>query len=266
MTAPTRQECRRFHQAALDLAARARRIVRRAVPGRLGVRRKPDRSLVTDVDLGVERALRAEITNRFPSHGIIGEELPPRLPTAAYQWILDPVDGTLSFVHGLPLFGTIVALHHHGRPVAGVIDHPMLGTTYSAGRGLGAWRNGTRLRIRDAARTDLGDEIVSAADRSRFVELGAGRAFDRLVRTHRHVRGYYDCVAHSWAAEGSIGAVVDYGVRLWDLAATRLLVEEAGGRYVVCATRGDGAEARYGIIAGKPNVVRWLVGIFGRRT
>jgi myo-inositol-1(or 4)-monophosphatase len=203
------------------------------------------------------------IARRYPDHGIIGEEYPPLRPAAPYQWLLDPVDGTLSLTHGLPFYGTIIGLHLRGRPIVGVIDFPALAERYHAARGLGAWHNRRRLRLRDVPRRAIGDEIVSAADRVRFAEFGAAGAFDRLLRTHRHVRGYYDCIAHAWAAEGTIGAVVDFGVGPWDIAATELLVAEAGGRYVVARRRGEGATARLAIIAGKPTVVRWLETIFG---
>lgn len=228
----------------------------------LRVRRKADRSPVTAIDLRVERRLRALIGRRFPEHGVIGEEFPPSRPGAPFQWLLDPIDGTLSLTHGLPFYGTVIGLHHEGRPIAGVIDFPALGDRYHAARGRGAWHNRRRLRLRNVPRGGLGDEIVSAADRVRFAEFGAARAFDRLLRLHRHVRGYYDCIAHAWAAEGTIGAVVDFGVGPWDIAATQVLIEEAGGRYVLARQRGTGATARLAIIAGKPDVVRWLESMF----
>jgi fructose-1,6-bisphosphatase/inositol monophosphatase family enzyme len=101
------------------------------------------------------------------------------------------------------------------------------------------------------------------ADRWRFVLCGRGRAFDDLMRTHPHVRGYTDCLAHTLAAEGKIGAALDYGLRMWDLAATQVLIEEAGGRFV-CAYQGrHRGVPLFGIICGKPRVVRWLLASFG---
>jgi histidinol phosphatase-like enzyme (inositol monophosphatase family) len=244
------------------LADQARRIVLARLRRGPRVRRKADDSPVTDIDLAVERRLRAMIRRRFPDHGILGEEFPEHLPEAPYQWMLDPIDGTLSLTHGLPFFGTIIGLHHRGRPVAGVIDFPMLGDRYHAARGLGAWRNHRRLRLRDVSASQVGDEIISAADRSRFAAFRSAGAFDRLLQRHRHVRGYYDCIAHAYAAEGLIGAVVDYGVKRWDISVTPLLIEEAGGRFLIMRQRGHGPDAEFAIIAGKPTVVRWLKGIF----
>ncbi len=255
---PLLAERRRFHRAALRLAKMARRVSRRRIARGFRTRLKADASDVTDVDVAVERALRSAIGRAFPGHGIIGEELRATSPDADFQWILDPIDGTTSLKNGIPFYGTIIGLHHRGRPLVGVIDLPGLDRCYSAGLGIGAWCDGRRLRLRDASRRDLPREVISAGDRPRFVQCHAAAAFDRLVREHAYVRGYIDCIAHAFAAEGLIGAVVDYGLKLWDLAATQLLIEEAGGRYV-CAYRSTGPEpALYGIICGKPTVVRWL--------
>jgi fructose-1,6-bisphosphatase/inositol monophosphatase family enzyme len=249
---------RRFYRAALRFARLARRVSRRGIAAGFRTRLKRDASFVTDVDLAVERALRAAIGRAFPTHGVLGEELSPTRPDAEFQWILDPIDGTTSLKNGIPFYGTIIALHQRGRPLVGVIDLPALDRCYSAAVGLGAWRDGRRLRVRDATHGALPREVISVGDRSRFVQCRAAAGFDRLMREHGQVRGYIDCIAHAFAAEGLIGAAVDYGVKLWDIGATRVLVEEAGGRYV-CTYRSRRADpALYGIICGKPSVVRWL--------
>lgn len=219
---------------------------------------------MTDVDLAVERALRRAITRAFPDHGILGEEFPPARPEAPFQWILDPIDGTTSLTHDIPFYGTIIALHHSGTPLVGVIDLPALERRYSAGVGLGAWCDGRRVRIRDVPARAIDKEVVSAGDRDRFVQCRAGAGFDRLMRQHPTVRGYVDCIAHVFAAEGRVGAVVDYGVKLWDIAATQVLIEEAGGRYVLAYRSRTKSPAVYGIICGKPAVVRRMERMFLR--
>ena len=242
----------------------ARGIVKRRVARGFTARLKSDASFVTDVDLAVERALRRAIARAFPDHGILGEEYPATRPGSPFQWILDPIDGTTSLTHGIPFYGTIIALHHAGRPLIGVIDLPGLGSRYSAGVGLGAWCDGRRLRVRDVPARAIVKEVVSAGDRERFVQCRAGAAFDRLMREHPTVRGYVDCIAHVFAAEGRIGAVVDYGVKLWDIAATQVLIEEAGGRYVLAYQSRTKEPALYGIICGKPAVVRRMERLFLR--
>jgi fructose-1,6-bisphosphatase/inositol monophosphatase family enzyme len=259
---PGVSERRRYYRAALRFARLSRGLIRRGNARGFRTRLKADASFVTDVDLAVERALRAAIRRGFPSHGILGEEFPPVNPAADYQWILDPIDGTTSFKNGIPFYGTIIGLHHQGRPLVGVIDMPAMDRCYSAGLGLGAWCDGRRLRIRDVVPTGVAREVIAAGDRARFVMCGAGGAFDRLLREYPNARGYVDCIAHVFASEGLIGAAVDYGVKLWDIAATELLIREAGGRYVE-AYRSRGPEPRlYGIICGKPTVVRRLERLF----
>ena len=260
----TLAERRRYYRAALRFSRLARRIVRRCVASGFRARLKSDASFVTDVDLAVERALRVAIGRTFPDHGILGEEFPAARPDAPFQWILDPIDGTTSLTHGIPFYGTIIALHHAGRPLIGVIDLPGLDRRYSAGVGLGSWCDGRRLRVRDVPRRAIDKEVVSAGDRDRFVQCRAGAAFDRLMREHPTVRGYVDCIAHVFAAEGLVGAVVDYGVKLWDIAATRVLIEEAGGRYVLAYQSRTKQPTVYGIICGKPAVVRRMEQLFVR--
>ena len=255
-------ERRRLLRAARAFARRSRAVVQRHLRAGFAKRLKADASYVTDADLAAERTLRALIGQRFPRHGIVGEEFPPINAGASYQWILDPIDGTLSFTHRLPFFGTIIGMHHEGVPIVGVIDHPALDLCYSAAVGLGAWCNGRRLHVTDIPASARPREVISASDRPRFVRCRRGQAFDRLMRIHPQVRGYADCIAHTLAAEGKIGAVVDFGLRLWDIGATQVLIEEAGGRFACVHRSHDRDGELYGIIAGKPSVVRWLERLF----
>src|SRR6266536_167080 len=145
-----RADIERYHAAAVELADAARRIVAPAVERGFEVETKPDASLVTDIDHAVERRLRELIGRWFPDHGVIGEEYPPTHPDSAFQWIMDPIDGTEEFVHGIPTFGAMLALHHRGVQLVGVIDHPALDLRVNAGRGVGAYRNGQRIRLPEA--------------------------------------------------------------------------------------------------------------------
>ncbi|MBI5200469.1 MAG: hypothetical protein HY925_02685 [Elusimicrobia bacterium] len=261
---PSVAERKRFLRAAHALADLSRReILRRA--GRSNPRLKADASFVTDADLAAERALREEIARRFPEHGIVGEEYPDRLPEADHRWIVDPIDGTLSFKHGIPCYGTILALHHQGRPVVGLIDHPALGIRVAAAAGLGAWKGKTRLRIRDLKASEpVHREVLSVGDRGHFVRCAAAKGYDRLRREHPQVRGYADCFGHTLVAGGSVAAMADFGLKIWDLSATKLLIEEAGGRYEVAhVCRKDGLTL-YGILFGKPRAVAYLRKFFRR--
>src|SRR5438034_36470 len=119
-----RADVERYHAAAVEMADEARRIVEPAIERGFEVETKPDASLVTDIDHAVERRFRELIGRWFPDHGVIGEEYPPTHPESAFQWILDPIDGTEEFVHGVPTFGTMLGPHYRRVRPVGVIDHP----------------------------------------------------------------------------------------------------------------------------------------------
>src|SRR5215470_469150 len=178
------RDIERYHAAALELADEARRIVRPALERGFSVETKADRSLVTDVDRAVERRWRELIDRWFPDHGALGEEYPPTRPDSAFQWIMDPIDGTEEFVHGIPTFGTMLALHHRGVPLIGMIDHPALDIRVNAAVGLGTHRNGHRVRLgdvpADARPEDL--RLVLSARVNFTRHLDEGPLFDRLTQ------------------------------------------------------------------------------------
>ncbi len=249
---------RSFLRAAHRVVDGSRRVILRAAARGFTTRAKPDKSFVTDADLAAEKVLRAAIARRFPDHGILGEEFERVRPEAEFQWIIDPIDGTLSFTRGIPLYGTILALHRRGKPVLGIIDHPALGLRYAAAAGLGARRNGKPLRLRDDG-TPAAGEIIATGDRMHFLKVGSGPAFDRLLKGHPQVRTYADCFGHALAAEGAVGAMVDYGIRIWDMAATQVIIEEAGGKFELVSRLPDGKGGHfYNIVCGKPRVVKRL--------
>lgn len=251
-----RRELLRF---ALKLMDRARRTVLYYLASGYGVRVKSDRSFVTDADTAVEKVLRKAILERFPEHGIIGEEFPARNPSAEYQWIIDPIDGTLSFTRGIPLYGCILALHHRGKPLVGVIDHPGLGTRFHAALGLGCYADGKRVRLKDLpSAAQVENELIAAGDRSQFLRTGDSARFNRLTRSHPQVRIYADCFGHTLAVSGAVGAMVDFGVKIWDISATQLMIEEAGGRFEIVKRQKYPGGMNYGVIFGKPKVVAWL--------
>jgi histidinol-phosphatase len=225
---------------------------------------KADASVVTDADLAVESSIRDSLAERFPDHGVQGEEFPAVNPEADFQWITDPIDGTISFSRGIPLYGTILGLYYRGEPVVGVIDHPGLDRCYSAAAGLGAFCDERRLALRDLGPDDAVEgEVIGTGDRSQFLKVERGDAFDALPHHHPRVRTYADCFGHTLACEGALGAMVDFGLRTWDLAASRLLIEEAGGKYaLVQQVAAPDGTMLFGVILGRPKVVDWLLPYF----
>lgn len=217
------------------LAEQARRVI--AHYGReFKVAAKPDGSFVSEVDVAIERALREHIGARFPTHAVHGEELAATQAGAEFAWIIDPIDGTDNFVHGVPTYGCIIGLHRNGEPVMGVIDHPALDLCYSAARGLGAFCNGRRIRIDDFAHVTGGEPIVALAAPANFLKTGELGLLERVQQLFPNTRGYRDCFAHTRVVQGSAAAMAEVNVSAWDLAATQVLIEEAGGVFIKVET------------------------------
>ena len=259
-------ELQRYLTRAMELADEARRIVRAALDTGFRVDTKADRTLVTDADREVERRLRQLIEADFPDHGIVGEEFPPVRPASAFQWIMDPIDGTEEFAHGIPTFGTMLALHFRDAPIVGVIDHPALDLRVSAAFGLGTYRNGQRVRLPGLPATSLpgGERLVLSArwNFTRYVD--DGDLFDAITRSWPNHRIYRACYAHTCVITGAADAMVDMHNHIWDQAASRILVEEAGGTYVVVREMEvpDGGRV-YSAVFGKPALVDRLVSLLG---
>ncbi|MBI1778741.1 MAG: hypothetical protein HYR63_25645 [Proteobacteria bacterium] len=197
--------------------------------------RKADGSPVTEIDRQAEerirRFLRAEQPEDWP---ILGEELGGSTSGSRYRWLIDPIDGTLSYVRGIPMFGTLIAFEDtkDERTLVGVIHLPAFAETYAAARGLGATCNGTPLRI--AEDRELRDSIVSAPDAAGFRIAGLEEAYLRLRPRIDHLRGYADCWTHAMVTRGALDAAIEPYLNRWDIAATEVLIEEAGGK---CLTR-----------------------------
>ncbi len=221
--------------------------------------KKSDNSFVTRADKETEMLIRKALTEAFPSHNILGEEFPSIDNNSPYTWVIDPIDGTHSFKHGIPLFGTMLCLLEGKTPLVSIIDLPGLNRCYAAAKGLGTTCNGNRVHLQDLAPGDLiEDEVIATGERLQFDDCGLAPAFDKLMQSHRHVRTYCDCFGHTMAAEGWVGAMVDFNIRLWDCMASVLIVEEAGGKAICVGTRQDGPQPRYDWVFGKAEVVNWV--------
>ncbi|MBI4599961.1 histidinol phosphate phosphatase [Candidatus Uhrbacteria bacterium] len=225
---------------------------------------KDDHSLVTEVDRETEQLMRHEIEKRFPDHGIVGEEFGVKNEGAEFIWYLDPIDGTISFSHGIPLYGTIMALHQRGVPLVGAIDHPGIDLCCYASKGNGIFCNGAQVVIHDlASLDDLGKEIIATGDRKQFERSGTMEEYAMLLAKHNLVRTVPDCFGHTLAAKGAVGVMIDFHISVWDGAATKLLIEEAGGKFLALKeSHFPAGKIRYNIIFGKPKVVDWLAEIF----
>ncbi len=253
----------RFRDCALELADEARNQLCVLHATAFEVKRKSDGSYVTSADVEIEQRLRAIIERRFPEHGIIGEELPARAPQAEFQWILDPIDGTEDFVQHMPTFGTIIGLHYRGEPVVGVTDVPLLDLRAHAAFGLGAFDQNGRLRLTDLAPgVSPAQTRLMLSARANFISHGDdGYRFDLVTRHYPNHRIYRSCYAHLCVARGQADAMVEHGNKLWDLAAVRILIEEAGGTYQMTQHLSTPSGPVLGAIFGKPSVVTKLLAL-----
>jgi histidinol-phosphatase len=221
------------------------------------VETKADGSPVTEADKAAERVIREHLRDAFPDHAIIGEEFGPEGPPDGPCWLIDPIDGTIGFSRGIPLFTTLLALLEAGEPVFGLIDCPALGERYVGWKGGGCRRNGQPTRV--SRETDLRRAIVSHGDPFCFEAFGARRVFERMVAECGLLRGYTDAFGHAMVLGGGVGAMVDLWLNPWDAAATQVLVPEAGGR---CVTRLD-RDGKIGLVFGSPALVERLESFFG---
>ena len=257
-----RADLERYRDHALKLADEARQILRALQKGAFEVKTKDDGSPVTSADLAVEARLRALTLAAFPDHGQLGEEFPPHKQEAEFRWVFDPVDGTEDFVHRVPTFGSIVGLFYRGEPVVGVIEIPMLEERVHAAYGLGAFRDSLtagneRLRLADFdPKTPAMTVRVMTSARANYIRRREdGARFDALAREYPNLRIYRSCYMHLCAATGQTDAAIDYGNPLWDIAAARIVVEEAGGEFRVVDSYDLEGERMYNSVFGRPALV-----------
>lgn len=190
---------------------------------------KADRSPVTAADRGAEQLLRARIQAAFPEHGILGEEFGEQPGGAAGRWILDPIDGTFSFLSGVPLYSVLVGFEWRGEMLAGVMHFPALHETLYAARGLGCWCNGRRARVSDVS--DLAAARLSVTSTKLFEQSGTTAALARLQTACLTDRGWADAYGYACLATGRVDIVVDPVMQIWDNAALLPIVTEAGGTF-----------------------------------
>jgi histidinol-phosphatase len=187
----------------------------------LRVETKPDLTPVSEADRAAEEAVRALVADRRSGEGVFGEEQGD--DGDAVRWIVDPIDGTRNYVRGVPVWATLLALEREGIIDVGLVSAPALARRWWAARGEGAWANGERCRVSAIGRIE--DAVVSTTSRP---DMPTGWA--ELTRRAWAARGFGDFWQHCLVAEGAVDAATDEALELWDYAAVRLIVEEAGGR------------------------------------
>jgi myo-inositol-1(or 4)-monophosphatase len=237
-----------FLATAVEAALSAGRLQRRHFRSELTVRKKGAIDLVTEIDVAVEREFRALIAARFPDHGVMGEEGGEGREGregSRFRWIIDPIDGTTNFVHGLALFCVSIALEIDGQLCVGVVYDPMAEELFTAERGEGARLNGRRIHVTETR--ELGDALLCTgfpySVREKPGHLIDG--FAEFMRQSRAVRRLGSAALDlCYTAAGRFDAFYEESLQAWDIAAGALLVEEAGGR--VSGVRGEPFNAHAG--------------------
>ena len=239
----------------LDLALRLAEVADSVTLARfrasdLRIERKPDRTPVTDADLAVEDAVRALLATERPEDAIAGEERGGAIGEGR-TWVLDPIDGTKNFLRGVPAWATLIALVDGGRPVVGAVSAPALGQRWWASREGGAWTRKHRAgpsearRLSVSAVSALSDAYISTTHLGSWVEHHSREHYLALVDACWENRAFGDFWQHCLVAEGAIDLAAEAIVAPWDVAAIKVIVEEAGGTFtdLAGADRFDGGSA-----------------------
>ncbi|MCS7071651.1 MAG: inositol monophosphatase family protein [Anaerolinea sp.] len=224
----------RDRQAALEFALDAAYLAGRITLGyfQAGIKpeRKGDNTPVTIADRSAEQKLRELIAAAYPGDGIIGEEYGRSAGETGYTWIIDPIDGTKSFVSGVPIYGCLLALvDRDDQPLVGVAHYPALNETIAAVKGQGAYWNGRRARVSTTA--DLADAVLLMSDIVGYDERGKGEAFRTLVSATYIQRTWGDSYGYLLVATGRADIMIDPVMNIWDCAPFGVILPEAGGTF-----------------------------------
>lgn len=195
----------------------------------LAIETKPDESLVSEADRSVEMALRKHLATTRPLDAVLGEEFGPGDRVSTRRWIIDPIDGTTRYVRGIPLFASLIALEQDEDLVLGLVSAPALKRRWWAARGLGAFVGGRPIRV--SKRLRLEDSHVSLGSPGNWLECGLYERLRPIAERAGSTVGYGDFWPHLLVAEGAVDAALEPSAEVWDLAALKVIVEEAGGRF-----------------------------------
>lgn len=220
------------YRRALDATHDAGKLALSYFDNNVAVEWKENDTPVTVADRKAEELLRSRLLGLFPNDGFLGEESGKVAGTSGYRWIIDPIDGTRSFVRSIPLWGTLVGLEYQDNPIAGVCYLPAFGKdgqTFHALKGNGAFRDQTRLAVSKVS--TLEESQVFYSSLSWFMASGVKEAFLDITNRSQRQRGFGDFYGFMLVAQGSGEMMIEYGVSPWDVAALVPILEEAGGTF-----------------------------------
>jgi histidinol-phosphatase len=214
---------------AVDIAREAGAITIRHYQGSFAAERKADNSFVTIADRETEAYLRTRIASAFPDDAILGEEEGDQSGSSNRRWILDPIDGTYSFVHGVPLYGVLIGMELDGEPVLGVVNLPALGELVYAAQGVGCFWNDELTCV--SSTSSVEQALLLSTDFGVCEQYGFGPAAESLQRQVHARRTWGDAYGHVLVATGRADIMLDPVMNVWDCAALLPILEEAGGTF-----------------------------------
>ena len=218
-----------FLKTAIAAAEAAQDIINHYYAGEFEVEIKSDQSPVTIADVETEKAIRGVLLDAFPGHGFYGEETGKINPDADYNWLIDPIDGTKSFVRGYPFFSTQIALMHRGELILGVSNAPAFGEMAYAEKGAGAVLNGEAIAVSNTQ--ELGLAALSLGNIGSIARQPQWQVVGELASEVHRIRGYGDFYHYHLLASGKIDLVLESDVNILDIAALSVIVNEAGGMF-----------------------------------
>jgi histidinol-phosphatase len=217
------------YDLAVEAAQQAGELARGFYETTLQVQKKADLSPVTIADQQAEQLIRRMVAQHFPNDGFLGEEYGDQPGTSGFRWVIDPIDGTRSFVRHIPIWATLIGLEYGGEQIGGVAHLPLFGQTYRALRGAGAFCNERRIRVSEVGR--LSEALMCYSSLRWFQKAGRTATFLELVAATERQRGFGDFYGFVLVAEGACDLMLEHGVHAWDVAALKAIVEEAGGTF-----------------------------------
>jgi len=219
---------------------------------------KSDGSVVTKVDRNAEAKLREILKRRFPEHGIIGEEFGNENENAEFVRTLDPINGTIDFIHGTTFFGTIISLLHHGKPILGAIHQPIL-NQLCIGNGQQTWLNGRLVKVNSTS--NINEATLLNTDFLNVGEFFSQEAFDNLTKQAKLVRTCGNCYGYLLLVSGYADAMFDPVMNFWDLAPLIPIVEGAGG--TITDWQGQPAIDNRSCVAATPGPHSYIINNLG---
>lgn len=216
-----------YLETAIKAAKAGEEVIRKYYLGEFDIELKSDQSPVTVADVETEKTIKSIILDAFPEHGFFGEETGKTNPDAEYNWLIDPIDGTKSFVRQYPFFSTQIALMKGNELIMGVSNAPIFGEMAYAEKGLGAFLNDQPISVSDIS--EVGKATLSTGNISTLAGMDQWQNLSGLIRSVNRTRGYGDFYHYHLLAAGKIDIVVESDVNILDIAALSVIVNEAGG-------------------------------------